>query len=71
MNECRLRLWLQRYSRPDVPHHLRLTAAECAVRLAACTGGADGAVQAAVTALQAEKSPALRCVFVMWDLNGS
>ncbi|CAL8462796.1 g2329 [Coccomyxa elongata] len=58
--KARLRLWLQRYSRVDAPHHLRLTAAECSVRLAACTGGPDGAILATVTLIAAEKSPALR-----------
>lgn len=77
-NACRLYKWLQRYGNAGVPHHLRLSQAECSMRLAIAEGrdpcAGDGtaneeaALVAAVRAVSGDTSPTRRLALEMFEL---
>jgi hypothetical protein len=60
-------VWLSRYGRAGVPHHLRVAQAECVVRLASAQADPDwdAAVDAAVGLVSADASPTRRSVIVV------
>ena len=56
----RLQACLRQYRQPGAPAPLRRTAFLGALQLALAEGGADACIDAAVDALAAERSPAVR-----------